>query len=124
MNIEEKLIAISLVLKKSGAFKTLGINEEDHKPHQFTVGADHTVNVGKDGVMTEELLERFPCAAPGCKKKYSQHSSVDTLVLGLNKDMTQPEIMEELKTIKELIMKLKIDKVAFAESAGGGKFLK
>jgi hypothetical protein len=126
MTVEDKMIAISAILKEKEIVKVTGIHEENHKPHQFTISDTHikASNKNGSGVITEDILEEYDCGHPGCKLKYTEHENDSILFLQLTRDATDIEVHDELKKIKDEIINLKIKSVAFNDTEEGFKFLK
>ena len=126
MNKEETLTKLSELLKVNDFLKASGIYESNHSPHQFEVTKEHLKYASQHngGVLSEYILSGFNCGVKGCRKSYPNHTSDMQLVLQLKRDATEEEVKAELLNIKEDIIKLGIDTVAFADTEEGYKFLK
>jgi hypothetical protein len=125
MTIEQKLTNIQKLLNLRGILKASGIHQENWKPHPFMVSKKHLKEKDKnEGVLTEEILEKYKCGNKNCKLKYSQHKSDDQLILQLKKDAFESEIHKDLQDILPLIKEYNIKTIAFAESEEKYKFLK
>jgi len=126
MTIEKTLIALQEVLNEKDYIKAAGIHEDEHNPHPFHVDEDHKAYArdANDGVLTEDILEMFPCAHPdGCKVNYRDHKARRTLMLQLKKDITNQAAEGELIKIKPLLIKYAVQRVAFVDTEKGYKFL-
>lgn len=125
MNIEQTLKAFSKVLEGEDTIKAAGIHEDNHKPHPFHVDEDHKAYARdtNDGILSEDILEMFPCAHNDCKVNYRDHKADRTLMLQLKKDITNIAANEELIKIKPLLMKHGVSKVAFVDTDKGYKFI-
>jgi len=126
MNIEEQMEVFADILTVNNVLKVKGINESNHKPHQFMIGPKHIKKAEETngGVLTEEILEDFRCGAPKCNLKYSQHESDKLLFLQLTRDATEIEANDELLKIKDKLLELKLKGVAFVDTEEKFKFLK
>jgi len=102
MTIEDKMIVLSEILDVEGMLKVSGIHESNHMPHQFTVSQKHLdyANSKSDGVLTEDILEKYKCAVGTCKLKYSEHTADSQLVLQLKRDAKETDVHSELKKLK------------------------
>ena len=125
MNIETTLTIISKVLKKTDRIKAIGIHEDHHEPHPFTVDDEHTAYARdtNDGILDESILEMFPCAHPKCKLAYDKHKARRTLMLQLKHDITNENAEIELIKLKPLLVKHHIAQLAFVDTEKGYKFL-
>jgi hypothetical protein len=125
MNKEKLLTALTKALGKDTMLSPKGFVEENHKPHQFRVGAKHQLAAAEEneGVLTEEICQRIPCEHLYCNLSYEEHTSDKTLVLQLTRDAEQTDVMNELVKIKPLINEHNIKAVKFADSIEGFKFL-
>lgn len=123
--IEAALIDLSKELEKKDIIKAAGIHEDEHDPHPFTVGKEHT-DYAKDtnqGLLSEDILEMFTCYHPDCNKPYREHKARRTLLLQLKRDVKQTDANDELVKIKPIMMKHKIQRVGFVDTEKGFKFL-
>lgn len=125
MNKEQLLTIFSNILSEKNILRSRGFDEQNYKPHQFVVGAKHTIAADKEnnGILTEEILERIPCEHIGCNMKYEEHTSDKTLILQLTRDASSLEVNEELIKIKQSLVDYKIKSVAFADTEEGYKFI-
>lgn len=125
MTIEDKLLEVQKILDKTGNLKAVGIHRENMKPHQFVVSDKHiqAAAIENEGVMTEEILERFTCNEGGCKLKYSEHIADDQLVLQLKKDTKKSDVANDLNALQNVVSTCKIRSLAFADTEEGYKFL-
>lgn len=126
MNIEQQMEVFSDILKDENILAVKGINETNHKPHQFNVGPKHSkeANDINGGVITEDILEKHKCALPGCHLKYSQHETDKLLFLQLTRDAFENDVHEELVKIKSSLKELDIKGVAFVDTEEQFKFIK
>lgn len=127
MTIEQKLIAFQEILDEDGILTAKGIHEENHRPHPYTVGPEHTAEANKnggDGVITEEICEKLRCAHPKCTLKYSEHKADAQLLLQLKRDALESQVHDQLLKIKVKLKELEIKSVAFVDTEEGYKFLK
>lgn len=125
MNKEELLTKLTDALSEDTMMVPRGFVEDNHYPHQFRVGADHQVAADKEneGILTENILQRFPCQHLYCDVKYEDHTSDKTLVFQLTKDAEQIDVMNELAKLKPLIDEHNIKAIKFAESPEDFQFL-
>jgi len=125
MNKEELLTLFSEILAEDDIIKTGGIKEDNHSPHQFTVGSKHIREADKtnEGVLSEEICQKFKCAHKGCYLKYDEHKCDMELVLQLKQDITQEQAGEQLLKLQKAILEQGIKSVAFAEGEDGYKFI-
>ena len=125
MNKEQLLTAFSEALGDDSMLSAKGFIEENHRPHQFRVGAKHQLAAEKEneGVMTEEICQRIPCEHLHCNLKYEEHTSDKMLILQLTRDAEQADVMNELVKVKALITDHDIKNVQFADTEEGYQFL-
>ena len=127
MTVEEKLTVFADILKVEGILISKGIHRENFEPHPFTVGPKHVKDAADNygGMMGEETLQKIPCAIKGgCSLSYEDHKSDNILFLQLTRDASEREANEELIKIKEKLLELEIDGVAFVDTEEGFRFLK
>jgi hypothetical protein len=124
MTKEQILIEFSEILKEDDIIRAAGIHEENFSPHQFTISPKHVKASDKvDGVMTEDICQKYPCAVKGCNLPYEEHNADRQLVLQLKRDITQDEAREQLLKLNSKIQELGIKTVAFADSDEGYEFI-
>jgi len=125
MNKEETLTFFQEIFDDAGIFKAAGLHEENHQPHIFTITSEHLeyAKENNEGVMTEEICEKFQCGHKNCKLEYSKHESDKTLFLQLKKDTEQEDANNELIKIKEDLLKNNIKGVAFVDTEEKYRFL-
>ena len=125
MNKEQLLTVLTEALGEDTMISPKGFIEENHKPHQFTVGAKHQLAAEKEnkGVLTEEICQRIRCEHPHCNLRYEEHTSDKILILQLKRDAEQVDVMNELVKIKALMLDNKIIATQFANTEEGYKFL-
>jgi len=127
MTIEEKLTVFSDILKVEGILISKGIHRENFDPHPFTVGPKHVTDAADnyEGLMGEETLQKIPCAIKGgCNLSYEDHKSDNILFLQLTRDASEIEVNGELIKIKEKLLELEINSIAFVDTEEKYKFLK
>lgn len=125
MNKEQLLTTLKDALSEDTMLSPKGFIEENHKPHQFRVGAKHQVAAKEenDGVLSEEICQRFPCEHLYCNLSYEEHTSDLTLILQLKRDAEQTDVMNELVLLKPYFADNNIKNVQFADTQEGYKFL-
>lgn len=125
MNKEEILTAFGKVLDEKNVLRARGFDERNFRPHQFTIGAEHTLLAEKEnkGVLSEEILAKIPCEHIGCMDTYEEHTSDKVLILQLTRDATAEEVNEELIKIKPLLTEYEIKQAAFADTLEKFKFI-
>jgi hypothetical protein len=118
MNKEQLLTVFSDILSKENVLRPRGFDEENYYPHQFRVGAKHQVAAEErnDGVMTEEILQEFPCEHLYCDVAYEDHTSKKTLIMQLTRDATVQEVNVELIKIKAAMKEHDVVQCAFADT--------
>lgn len=124
--IKEQLMGVFMdILAEKDILKVAGIHEENHKPHPFMVSPKHIreANEKNEGIITEEICEKYPCGKKNCKIPYSKHTSEKTLVLQLKRDVKTSEAHEELIKIKPALTKYDVLRVGFADTEEGYKFI-
>lgn len=123
-NKEELLTLFGEILKDKNLLIPVGMLEENHKPHPFQIGKKHTdaAAAENEGVLSEEICERYKCYHKKCKLKYTQHTAEMTLMLSLTRDGSQSQVNDELLKIKEALLENEIAGVSFVENEGEEKF--
>ena len=89
-------------LVESSGFLTLGgIKDVNFKPHPFMVGVKHITYASDHcgGILGQEVLEKIPCAHPGCHLPYDQHTHDTVMFLKLTRNATETEAREALKSL-------------------------
>lgn len=123
--IEAALSDLGTELVKKDIIKAVGIHEDEHDPHPFTVDHEHTA-YAKDtngGILNEDILEMFMCGHPDCNLPYRKHKARRTLMLQLKRDITKDDANAELIKIKPVLTKHKISRLGFVDTEKGYKFL-
>lgn len=94
-----------------------GVN---HKPHQFMIGPSHIVHASKyhGGMLDEATLEALPCAAPGCRRPFKEHTFDTVAFVKQKRDCTSDEMQTFLKSMVEWAEQHKIDGFVFVEHKG------
>lgn len=125
MTVEEKMTVFSDILDVKGILKVKGIHEVNHRPHPYTVGSKHVAFAAKHngGILSEDILESLPCAHKGCNLSYTEHESDRTLFLQLTRNATNIEANEELIKIKDKLLELGVDGVAFVDTEEKYRFI-
>lgn len=126
MTVEEKLTVFSDILKGEDILKAKGIHRTNHEPHPYTVGPKHVADAADNhgGMMGEATLQKIRCAHPKCTLPYEEHTADEVLFLQLTRDATEIEANEELLKIKDKLLELKVDGVAFVDTDEKFEFLK
>jgi len=126
MTVEEKLTVFSEILKEEDILKAKGIHRENHKPHPYTVGPRHVKDAADNhgGMLGEATLQKIGCAHKGCTLAYEDHKSDNILFLQLTRDASEVEANEELIKIKDKLLELEINGVAFVDTEEQYRFLK
>ena len=126
MTVEEKLTVFEEILKGEGILIAKGIHRENFDPHPFTIGPKHVAYAADNegGMLGERTLQKIPCAIKGgCSLSYEDHKSDNILFLQLTRNASEVEANEELIKIKEKLLELEIDGVAFVDTEEGYRFL-
>lgn len=126
MTIEKRLEIFQEILNQENLLKASGIHESNHRPHQFTVTEKHIKEAEEtnEGILSEEICEKYPCGSKGCRLSYSDHDADRVLVLQLKQDAYESQVHAELVKLKVKLKELGVQGVAFADTEEGYKFLK
>ncbi len=117
-NKEELLTLFGEILEEKGLLKTCGLHEVNHKPHVYMVGPKHVAKAADEngGVLSEDILETMPCAHRKCKLSYREHTSEQTLMLTLTRDILNSEANDELMKLKDQLIVNQVAGVSFVEN--------
>lgn len=107
------------LVEASGIFTLRSIEHVNHRPHPFMIGPMHVAYAADHcgGILGDAVLEKIPCAHPGCGKMYHEHTSDCVMFLSLTRHVTDPEARAALQKIVDAGMEAdKIDGFAFVET--------
>lgn len=107
------------LVEESEIFTLRSIKHVNHRPHPFTIGSRHVTYAAYrcGGILGQEVVEKIPCAHPGCGKMYHEHTSDCVMFLSLTRDATQQEARDALKKLVDAGMEAdKIDGFTFVET--------
>jgi hypothetical protein len=98
--------------------EVLTVDHVNFKPHPFTIGSRHVTHAADHcgGRIGDETIKAVPCAHPGCRLAYEDHTSDHVIFVKLIKNCKQDEVRECLKAVIEESKKDKIDGFAFVKS--------
>jgi hypothetical protein len=94
-----------------GLFNVKAAMHINHKPHPFKISSRHL----KDGQI--DLTE--PCGERGCALPHDQHTSELALFLQPVRNLTQPEFMEAVSNIGDLMAEHHVDGIALVKHPEG-----
>ena len=125
MTTDEQIIEIKKIFESGGMIEPMGFIEDNHEPHMYTIGPKHTeaTKISKDNLLSEKMLREIPCAHEDCFLGFDDHVCDRKLILTILKDVTQEEVLEEVKKVKEFLLEHNIKSLEFGDS-GKGKFIK
>lgn len=65
----------------------------NYKPHPFVIGCKHVAHAADHygGVLDETTLKAIPCAHPGCRLSYDEHTCDHVAFIQLKRNATQDE---------------------------------
>lgn len=117
-NKEELLTLFGEILKEKDLLKSVGLHEINHEPHVYMVGPKHIAKAADEngGVLSEDILETMPCAHKKCKLSYREHTSEQTLMLTLTRDVLNSEANDELIKLKNELIINQVKGVSFVEN--------
>lgn len=77
------------------------ITNVNHRPHPFVIGPKHIEHASKsyNGMFNDEVCKAVPCAYPGCKVSFENHTWDLVLFISLKRDMSNVEANEQLKAV-------------------------
>lgn len=77
------------------------IRSVNFRPHPYTVGPRHVAQASKHygGMLTEEVMREIPCAHPGCKLSFDEHTSDHVSFIRLTRDASGEEVRAWLKAL-------------------------
>jgi len=126
MSNEEVGEVIDTFLKDNEVFKFMSVDNVNHKPHPFMIGPRHISHASDKhmGRLGEETLKAVPCAQPGCRLPYDQHTLDKVVFLQLKRDASSEEVRDILAdisgqflaSISSLTTKRAFDGFAFVET--------
>ena len=87
------------IYEDSDVFTFRSIEGVNHKPHPFTIGSRHVAYAADHccGMLGDEVLKKIPCAAPGCGRRYEEHTYDVVMFLSLKRNADREEAQAELK---------------------------
>jgi len=104
--------------KDLSPFKVLRVQSVNFSPHPFTIGSRH-VEYASDhcgGRLGNDVIEKFPCAATGCKLLAKEHTFDVVLMLQLTRNATNAECVAVLKPIGKEMEEDGIDGLTMVET--------
>lgn len=119
MNDDKKKELIPLLQAKLNPnFKILSIEDCNHKPHMFMIGPKHVAHAADNngGMLGDATLKVIPCAQPGCKMLYAEHTHNTIVCVQLTKNLTNKAATVTLKKVANLLEENSIDGVTFVET--------
>lgn len=89
------------LLMNQDVFTVNNVLDVNHKPHPYTVGAQHVTHAAKhhNGMLGEATLKAVGCAHPDCTTSYEDHTSDKVLFLSLLRDVRQEEARDILTRV-------------------------
>lgn len=99
-------------------FKVLSIDNANFKPHQFMIGPKHVTHASDNcgGMLGEATLEAIPCAYPGCKLFYKDHTSDRIAFLQLTQNLSNEKAKKILIRTLPFMREHKVDGFTFVET--------
>lgn len=124
MTTDQQIIEITKIFKSGGMIEPMGFVEDNHEPHMYTIGPMHieATKKSKDNLLSEDMLRSIPCDHEDCFLSFDEHVCDRKLILTILFDVTQEEVLEEVKKVKEFLIEHKIKSIEFGDS-GKGKFI-
>ena len=118
MNNEEKEVVIRKALEGQNVFDLKSVIQVNFDPHPFTIGSKHVVYASdhNGGMLTQDVVEKIPCAHPNCRLSYHQHKSDTVGFLQLQRNVTQGEAQTILKALVETIGESLVDGFTFVDT--------
>lgn len=110
---------IKPLIEQGGLFEFLDIHSVNHRPHPFMVGPQHVAAAQKyGGMLGEPVLKEVPCAHPGCRLSYEDHTSDTVAFLKLKRNVENKEAGEVLgdPTLKKIMTLHKVDGYCFVDT--------
>lgn len=109
---------IEKYFKDSDLFMFMGLNEVNHSPHPYMIGANHVKYAADNhgGSLGAETCKAVRCAHPRCNTPYEDHTSDLVCFLQLKRNCTQKEGSAALRGMVKHLGEDAFDGLSFVET--------
>jgi len=118
MDKAQKETLIKGVLENQDVFKFESLMNVNHKPHPYTIGAQHVKYASEHhgGMLGEDTCKNVRCAHPKCYLSYEEHTSDLVCFLQLKRNCTNDEATAVLSQIIDRVGKTSFDGICFVDT--------
>lgn len=114
MTNKEKAEKLNDLLKDQDLLKISKVDDVNHKPHPFTIGAKHLKE--NRTYLTKEIAINIGCAHPDCELSYEEHTSDNAAFIQLLRNGTHKERVNIFKKLLGNIGEDFVDGFVFIET--------